>query len=404
MSGLFSIKPFWREHELKPVYDVVIIGGGAHGLATAYELVSKHGVKRVAVLEKSYIGAGGSGRNTTIIRANYKTPEGIAFYGESMKIWKQLSQELDFNLLISTHGHLTLAHSERSVAVQRERAEANQLMNVNSRWVEPNEVAQICPQLNLSRDVAYPIMGALYHPPGAVVRHDAVVWGYARRADQGGAEIHQGVEVTGLQIEHGRCTGVQTNKGPISAGTVMSAVAGWTTQITDMAGLELPITNHPLQAFVTEPVKPLLSKIIVSAGLHVYVSQTDRGEFLIGAEIEPYTTYNTRSTYTFLEHGAHNALELMPFLSRLKILRQWTGYCDMTPDYSPIMGVVDGVKGFVLDVGWGTWGFKAGPVAGKRTAELIATGRTPDLIHPFRLSRFYENALVGEKAAASVSH
>ncbi len=403
MSGLFSIKPFWREHELKPVYDVIIIGGGAHGLSTAYELVSKHGVKRVAVLEKSYIGAGGSGRNTTIIRANYKTPEGIAFYGESMKIWKQLSQELDFNLLISTHGHLTLAHSERSVAVQRERAEANQLMDVNSRWVEPNEVAQICPQLNMSRDVAYPIMGALYHPPGAVVRHDAVVWGYARRADQGGAEIHQGVEVTGLTIEHGRCTGVQTNKGPISAGTVMSAVAGWTTQITDMAGLELPITNHPLQAFVTEPVKPLLSKIIVSAGLHVYVSQTDRGEFLIGAEIEPYTTYNTRSTYTFLEHGAHNALELMPFLSRLKILRQWTGYCDMTPDYSPIMGKTE-LENFVLDTGWGTWGFKATPICGVTMAELIATGKTPALIEPFKLERFHNDTTVPEKGAAAVSH
>ena len=278
MSGLFSFKPFWRERDIAPSYDVVIIGGGAHGLATAYEL-TKRGITNVAVLEMNYIGAGGSGRNTTILRANYKTPEGIAFYGESLKIYQQLSQELDFNLLISKHGHLTLAHSERSVAVQRERAEANQLMGVDSRWVEPDEVARLCPQLNMSREVAYPIQGALYHPPGAVIRHDAVVWGYARKADAGGVHIHQGVEVTGLKIENGRCVGVETNRGPIAAGTVMSAVAGWTSMITDMAGIEMPLTNHPLQAFVTEPVKPLLSKIIVSAGLHVYVSQTDRGEF-----------------------------------------------------------------------------------------------------------------------------
>ena len=356
MSGLFSFKPFWRERDLASSYDVVIIGGGAHGLATAYEL-TKRGIKNVAVLEMNYIGAGGSGRNTTILRANYKTPEGIAFYGESLKIYQQLSQELDFNLLISKHGHLTLAHSERSVAVQRERAEANQLMGVDSRWVEPDEVARLCPQLNMSREVAYPIQGALYHPPGAVIRHDAVVWGYARKADAGGVHIHQGVEVTGLKIENGRCVGVETNRGPIAAGTVMSAVAGWTSMITDMAGIEMPLTNHPLQAFVTEPVKPLLSKIIVSAGLHVYVSQTDRGEFLIGAEIEPYTTYNTRSTFTFLEHGAHNALELMPFLARLKILRQWTGYCDMTPDYSPVMGLTE-VEGFLVDAGLGHLGLQ----------------------------------------------
>jgi sarcosine oxidase subunit beta len=402
VSGLFTFRPFWRERDLASSYDVVIIGGGAHGLATAYEL-TKRGVKNVAVLEMSYIGAGGSGRNTTILRANYKTPEGIAFYGESLKIYRQLSQELDFNLLISTHGHLTLAHSERSVAVQRERAEANQLMGVNSRWVEPDEVARLCPQLNMSRAVAYPIQGALYHPPGAVIRHDAVVWGYARRADAGGAHIHQGVQVTGLKIEGGRCIGVETNRGPIAAGTVMSAVAGWTSMITDMAGIEMPLTNHPLQAFVTEPVKPLLSKIIVSAGLHVYISQTDRGEFLIGAEIEPYTTYNTRSTFTFLEHGAHNALELLPFLARTKILRQWTGYCDMTPDYSPVMGLTE-VEGFVVDAGWGTWGFKASPICGVTMAELIATGKTPALIEPFALERFHKDTVVPEKGAAAVSH
>jgi sarcosine oxidase subunit beta len=403
MSGLFRLREFWREHPIRPSYDVVIIGGGAHGLATAYELAAKHGVKSVAVLDKAYIGAGGSGRNTTILRANYKTPEGIAFYRESLKIYQQLSQELDFNLLLSTHGHLTLAHSERSVAVQRERAEANQLMGVDSHYLEWPEVAKLCPELNMSRNVAYPIMGALYHPPGAVIRHDAVVWGYARKADEHGVHIHQGVEVTGIDVVDGRVAGVQTTSGPIRAGTVMSAVAGWTTTITDMVGVETPLTNHPLQAYVTEPAKPILNKIIVSAGLHVYVSQTDRGEFLIGAEIEPYTTYSTRSTWTFVEQASANALELFPFLARQKINRQWTGYCDMTPDYSPVMGKT-GVDGFMLDSGWGTWGFKASPICGVTMAQLIATGKVPELIAPFTLERFSTDTMVPEKGAAAVSH
>jgi len=402
VSGLFSFKPFWRERDLASSYDVVIIGGGAHGLATAYEL-TKRGITNVAVLEMNYIGAGGSGRNTTILRANYKTPEGIAFYGESLKIYQQLSQELDFNLLISKHGHLTLAHSERSVAVQRERAEANQLMGVDSRWVEPDEVGRLCPQLNMSREVAYPIQGALYHPPGAVIRHDAVVWGYARKADAGGVHIHQGVEVTGLKIENGRCVGVETNRGPIAAGTVMSAVAGWTSMITDMAGIEMPLTNHPLQAFVTEPVKPLLSKIIVSAGLHVYISQTDRGEFLIGAEVEPYPTYSNKGTFPFIEYASRHVLELLPQLHATKILRHWTGLCDMSPDYSPIMGLTE-LDGFLVDCGWGTYGFKAAPIVGVTLAELIAKGKTPELIEPFKLDRFYTDTLVSEAAAAAVSH
>ena len=404
MSGLLRGRRYWRRHDLAPRYDVVIVGGGAHGLATAYYLAKNHGVKSVAVLEKSYIGAGGSGRNTTILRSNYRTPEGIAFYERSMELYRGLGAELDFNMMLSTHGHLTLAHTDSSVRVQRERAETNKLLGVNSRLVMRDEIAELCPELNLSEDVPYPIQAALYHPPGAVIRHDAVVWGYAAGADRYGAHIHQGVEVTGIRTDaHGRCVGVETSAGPIDAGCVVSAVAGWTTQITDMAGVRTPITNHPLQALVTEPVKPLLNKIIVSANLHVYVSQTDRGEFLIGAEIEPYTTYSTRSTFTFVEHAAAHSLDLLPFLARLKILRQWTGYCDMTPDYSPIMGETE-VEGFYLDAGWGTWGFKASPVCGETMAELVATRRVPDLIEPFRLSRFADETLVPERAAASVSH
>jgi sarcosine oxidase subunit beta len=404
MSGLFRGRTYWRPHDLKRSYDVVVIGGGAHGLATAYYLSKNHGVRNVAVLEKSYIGAGGSGRNTTILRSNYRTREGIAFYERSMELYRGLGAELDFNVMLSTHGHFTLAHTDSSVRVQRERAETNQLLGVDSRLIWRDEIRELCPELNLSQDVPYPIQAALYHPPGGVIRHDAVVWSYASGADRGGAEIHQGVEVTGIRKDaHGRCVGVQTTAGPIDAGVVVCAVAGWTTQVTDMAGVQTPITNHPLQAFVTEPVKPMLHKIIVSANLHVYISQTDRGEFLIGAEIEPYTTYSTRSTFTFVEHAAANALDLLPFLARLKILRQWTGYCDMTPDYSPIMGET-GVENFYLDAGWGTWGFKASAVCGETMAELAATRRVPKLIEPFRLSRFADELLVPEKAAASVSH
>jgi sarcosine oxidase subunit beta len=404
MSGLFKGRTWWKRTELKKSYDVVIIGGGGHGMATAYYLAKNHGITNVAVLEKNYIGAGGTGRNTTIIRSNYRTPEGIRFYERSMELFRGLSQELDINMMLSNLGHFTLAHTDSSVRVQRERGETNRLLGVNSRLIGREEIAELCPELNMSTDVAYPIQAALYHPPGSTLRHDAVVWGYATGAYHRGVHLHQGIEVTGVRKDaSGRCIGVDTSEGPIDAGLVISAVAGWTTQVLDMAGVRTPITNHPLQAFVTEPVKPMLHKILVSANLHVYVSQTDRGEFLIGSEIEPYTTYSFRSTFTFVQHSCANALDLVPQLARLKILRQWTGYCDMTPDYSPIMGET-GVDNFYVDAGWGTWGFKATAVCGETMAEMAATRKTPDLIAPFRLSRFSDEQLVPEKAAASVSH
>jgi sarcosine oxidase subunit beta len=404
VSGIFRGRKYWTREEIKPRYDVVIIGGGAHGLGTAYYLAKNHGITNVAVLEMNYIGAGGSGRNTTIIRSNYRTPEGIRFYERSMQLYAGLGAEVDFNLMLSRHGHFTLAHTDSSVRVQRERAEMNQALGVDSKLIFRDEIAELCPELNMSQDVPYPIQAALYHPPGAVLRHDAVVWGYATGAAKHGVHIHQGVQVTGIRKDaNGHCVGVDTNKGPIEAGCVVSAVAGWTTQITDMAGIRTPITNHALQAYVTEPVKPMLHKIVVSANLHVYISQTDRGEFLIGAEIEPYTTYSMRSTFSFVEHATANALDLLPFLARLKILRQWAGYCDMTPDYSPIMGETP-VENFYLDAGWGTWGFKASAVCGETMAEMAATRKVPELIAPFRLSRFRDEELVPEKAAASVSH
>jgi sarcosine oxidase subunit beta len=401
MKDIFFPKRMWRRTDLKKRYDVVVIGGGAHGLATAYYLAKNHGVENVAVLEKSYIGAGGSGRNTTIIRSNYRTPEGAAFYSQSVKLYETLSQELNFNTMFSQHGHLTLAHSDRGMIVSAERAEVNQLLGIESRVVGRDEVKELCPQIHL--DGTFPIYGALYHAPGGIIRHDAVVWGYARGADRRGAEIHQGVEVMGIDVEAGRVRGVQTNRGSIACDTVVACTAGWSTQIADMAGVPLPIWTTILQACVTEPVKPFLDVIIVSGQLHIYISQTDRGEFLMGSGVEPYPTFSSKSTFPFVEELARHMLELFPQLAGSKILRQWTGLCDMTPDFSPVMGVTE-VDGFLIDCGWGTYGFKATPIVGTTLAELVATKTTPKLIAPFKLERFYTDTLVSEAAAASVTH
>ena len=404
MKDIFRVRRMWRPpSELKRRYDVVIVGGGSHGLATGYYLAKNHGITNVAVLDQSYIGSGASGRNTTIIRSNYRTPEGAAFYQRSVELYEGLSSELDFNLMFSQHGHLTLAHTDSSLRVMQERAEVNQILGIDSRVVYPAEIARLCPQLDLSAKPTWPIMGALYHAPGGIIRHDAVVWGLARAADRAGVELHQNTAVTGIETNGGRVTAVQTTRGRVEADVFISATAGWSTLVCGMAGVRLPITTHILQAFVTEPVKPFLDVIIVSAQMHVYVSQTDRGEFLIGAEIEPYTTYKSIGTFSFLEYSARHVLELFPQLERLKVLRAWTGLCDLSPDYSPILGATE-LENFHLSAGWGTYGFKAAPVVGTTLAELVATGKTPDLIAAFSLERFHTDTPVSELAAAAVSH
>jgi sarcosine oxidase, subunit beta len=393
----------WREPEMRDSYDVVIIGGGAHGLACAYYLAKVHGITNVAIMEKRYIGSGGSGRNTTIIRSNYLTPEGVRFYDESVKLYEEMALELDYNVMFSQRGHLTLAHTDGAIRTMRRRAEVNKLQGVDSRLIDPDEIKKLCPPIDVSSRPRYPILGALYHPPGGIIRHDAVVWAYAHHADRLGVHIHQLTEVTGITTAQGKVTGVQTTRGPVKTGVVLNATAGWCTTIADMVGVRLPVTTFPLQACVTEPLKPFLDVIIVSGSLHVYVSQSDRGELVMGAAVDPFASYSMHGSLAFTEGIAGHMLELFPSLGHVRILRQWAGLCDMTPDYSPIMGHT-GVEGFLVDVGWGTYGFKASPVCGKRMAELIATGETPELLRPFRLARFYENDLVGEKGAAAVGH
>ena len=389
--------------ELKPSYDVVIIGGGGHGLAAAYYLAKNHGITNVAILEKGYLAGGNTARNTAIIRSNYLTPEGVRFYDESVRMYQDLSQELDYNVLYSERGHLTLAHTDGAMRTSRWRAEVNKHLGVKSELIYPDDIARVCPQLNLSQDVRYPIMGALHHYPGAIARHDAVAWGYAANAARRGVEIHQQTEVTGILKDGDRVTGVETTRGVVSCGKVLQAVAGHSSVMAEIAGFKLPIRTIPLQACVSQPLKPFLDAIIVSGSLHVYVSQSDRGELVMGGSTDPYTLYSTRSSLDFKEGLMGHMLELFPFLSEVRLLRQWAGLADMTPDFSPVMGLTP-IENYFVDAGWGTWGFKATPVSGKRMAETVATGIVPDILDPFRLDRFDTFEQVGERGAASVGH
>ena len=400
----YPAKRFFRALETpKKSYDVVIIGGGGHGLAAAYYLGKDHGITNVAVLEKGYIGGGNTGRNTAIVRSNYLTPEGVNFYDASVKIYEGLSEELDLNLFYSTRGHFTLAHTESAMRTMRWRAEVNKHVGVDSRVVGVDEILKACPQLDISCSGQAPILGALYHGPGSIARHDGVAWGYARGADGYGAEIYQNTEVLSIDVKNGKVCGVNTNKGYIETKQVLCAVAGFTPRITNMVDLETPIVIHPLQACVTEPMKPWLNSILVSGSLHVYVSQSSRGELVMGSSLDPYEVHQTRSTLDFVEGLTSHMLDMFPFLSNVKIVRQWGGMADMTPDFAPIMGKTP-IEGFYIDAGWGTWGFKATPISGKTMAATIANDSDHELIHTFRLSRFEEYELTGEKGAASVGH
>jgi len=396
-------KKMWRKEPLKNRYHVVIIGAGVHGLSVAYHL-AKRGITDVVVLDKSYLGGGNSGRNTQIIRANQRTPENVLFYAQAIKGWEELSQEVNFNMLIDQFGLTSLAHNPFSIERLRLRAEVNKMLGVESTIIGKERLRELFPFLDLSDKPRFPIMGALYHPRGGVVRHDAVVWGYSTAADRLGVEIHPHTKVEAIRVENGRVTGVSARGQEISCDYVVNATAGWCSTIAEMVGLRLPITSVPLQACVTEPLKPFMDGAIMSGDLAAYFYQTDRGEFVIGAEIDPYISYSYRTTLPTLEIMASAVVEIVPCLANVNIIRSWAGVCDMTPDFSPIMCESPEVKGFVLDCGWATYGFKTAPAAGYNVAELIRTGEAPDVIKPFTITRFYENRPVDEKASAGTAH
>ncbi len=374
-------------HQPKSSYDVVIIGGGGHGLATAYYLATQHGITNVAVLEADYIGSGNSGRNTTIIRANYGIPESIRFYQHSLDLYSKLEDETGCWIMHATKGLIWLAHTESAMRNERARAMLNSACGAETVLVTPTEIKELCPQLDLSGGGRYPVLGASYHIPASTARHDRVVWAYAQGAMQRGVHVLQNTPVTGLVKDGDRVVGVRTATGTISAGVVMSAVGGNVSLIAEHAGVRLPVRTHPLQAFVTNGYAQGFGPIISDTELLCYISQTARGQMLIGHEYDRETSYSLQSSFQFLQANAIKMSYLLPFVRDLKILRQWTGRCDVSADFSPIMGFT-GVDGFVITTGWGTWGFKAIPAGGEAMAELIATGRTPELIEPFALSRF----------------
>jgi sarcosine oxidase subunit beta len=389
--------------DLKKHYDVVIIGAGGHGTGIAYHLAKYHGITNVAVLEKNYLGGGNTARNTAVIRSNYLTEEGVRFYRESVKLWQNLSNEFDYNVMFENRGQLTLAHSDAAVRSFRWRAEVNQHMGVRSELVDRQQIAELVPNLRMAEESRFPIMAGLWHADGATARHDAVAWGYARGACQRGVELHQLTEVQDVEITAGRVTAVSTNRGRVECGAVVQAVAGASSVVANMAGIRLPIHSYPLQAMVTQPYKPLLTPHVSSPHVHVYVHQTSRGEFVIGGGSDPSPSYNTRATLEQRESLSAAALELFPFLAQARLLRQWAGTTDMTPDYSPIMGLSP-VENYYLDAGWGTWGFKATPICGVSMAELVATQKVPDIIAPFALERFYRFEQINEAGATAASH
>ncbi|PPS25113.1 sarcosine oxidase subunit beta [Pseudomonas amygdali pv. morsprunorum] len=389
--------------ELKPSYDVVIIGGGGHGLATAYYLSKYHGITNIAVLEKGYLGGGNTARNTAVIRSNYLTSEGVKFYAESVKMFQGLSNEFDFNIMYSERGQLTLAHTDATVRSFRQRAEVNRHFGGRTEMIDRQQIHELVPSLNLDPG-HLPVLAGLWHIDGGTARHDAVAWGYAKQAAKRGVEIHQLTEVQELVIENGAIIAVKTNRGTIQCGCAVQAVAGMSSQMMKKAGIRSPIQTFPLQAMVTQPFKPFLDPLVSSSALHCYVQQTSRGEVVFGGGSDPYPLFNTRSTLDLKESLLAHAIEMFPFLANAKLMRQWAGITDMTPDYSPIMGLSP-VKNYYLDAGWGTWGFKATPICGKTIAELVASGgKVPELIRPFALERFSTFQQVNEMGATAASH
>jgi len=385
----------WRDPEPKPHYDVIVIGGGGHGLATAYYLASLHGVRNVAVLEKGWIGGGNVGRNTTIIRSNYMLPANTYFYEHSLTLWETLEQTLNFNTMVSQRGVLNLFHSDAQRDAYARRGNAMRLAGVDAELLDADQVRALVPILDFE-NARFPIMGGLLQPRGGTVRHDAVAWGYARAADALGVDIIQNCEVTGIRERGGRVVGVETVRGFIGADRIGSAVAGNTTRVTDMVGLRLPIESHVLQAFVTEGVKPLLDTVVTYGAGHFYVSQSDKGGMVFGGDPDGYNSYAQRGNLPTLEEVMAGAMALVPVMGRLRVLRQWGGIMDMTMDGSPIIGPT-AMEGFYLNGGWCYGGFKATPGSGWCFAHLLATGVNHALADGFALDRFAQGRMLDEK-------
>jgi len=403
LTGHRNWTPAWRKAAPRERYEVVIIGGGGHGLATAYYLAREHGIRDVAVLEKGAIGLGNTGRNTTIIRSNYLWDASARIYEHSLKLWEGLSAELNFNLMLSQRGVLNLAHSEADIREGMRRVNANRLNGIDAEWLDPAGVKRFCPILDISRDARYPVLGGTLQRRGGVARHDAVAWGYARAADARGVDIIENCEVTGVRTAGGRVVGVDTSRGAIEADKVAICAAGHNSVVAVMAGLRLPLQSHPLQALVSEPVKPVLDCVVMSGAVHVYVSQSDKGELVMGAGIDAYNSYAQRGSFHVIEGQMAALLELFPIFSRLRMLRSWAGIVDVAPDASPIIGRLP-IEGLYLNGGWGTGGFKATPGAGHVFAHTIAHDEPHPLALPFALERFTSGALIDEHAAAAVSH
>ena len=393
----------WRSPQPKPSYDVIIIGGGGHGLATAYYLAKQHGIRKVAVLEKGWIGGGNTGRNTTIVRSNYLWDESAAMYEHSLKLWEGLSKDLNYNVMFSQRGVMNLAHNLHDVRESIRRVNANRLNGIDAIWLDAAGVKEFCPIINISPDVRYPVLGATLQKRAGVARHDAVAWGYARGADAQGVDIIQNCEVTGFDISDGTVTGVQTTRGRIGAKKVGVVAAGHSSVLANMAGFRLPLESHPLQALVSEPLKPIMPTVVMSNAVHVYVSQSDKGELVMGAGIDSHNSYSQRGSLSVIEEQLGACMELFPIFSRVRMLRSWGGIVDTCPDASPIISKTP-VKNMFFNCGWGTGGFKATPGSGHVFAHTIATGEPHPINAPFALDRFISGALIAEHGAAAVAH
>ena len=404
LTGHTSWPAQWRDPQPKRVYDTIIIGAGGHGLATAYYLAKEHGVRDIAVLEKGWLGGGNTGRNTTIIRSNYLWEESEAIYEHAMQLWKGLSRELNYNVMYSPRGVMMLAHNEHDVRVLKRHVHANRLAGIDNEWLSAAQAREFCPPLNISSTMRYPVLGAALQRRGGVARHDAVAWGYARGVDALGVDIIQNCEVTAIHRDTtGAVTGADTSRGPIGARRIGVVAAGHTSVIMAMAGVRMPLESFPLQALVSEPIKPVMPCVVMSNTIHAYISQSDKGELVIGASTDQYNSYSQTGGLHITTDTLGAVTEMFPTFRRLRMLRNWGGIVDVTPDRSPIIGTTP-VPGLFVNCGWGTGGFKATPGSGHIFAATIAHGMPHPIAAPFRLDRFRSGRLIDEAAAAAVSH